>query len=85
MAAKGKFPFSPVGLGLAFVIPFQICLAMFMGSFMFWVLGKVWPKPEQRVNEVFVQNQEAICAGIIAGAALIGVGVMAFDVFVLKG
>ena len=85
MAAKGKFPLTAVGIGLAFVIPFQICLAMFFGSFMFWVCGKFWPKPEQRMNEVFVKNQESICAGIIAGAALIGVGVMALEYFVLGG
>lgn len=82
---KGKFPLSAVGLGLAFVIPFQICFAMFMGSFVFWVIAKLYPQPDQRPNEVFVQNQEAICAGIIAGAALIGVGVMALELFVLTG
>jgi uncharacterized oligopeptide transporter (OPT) family protein len=78
--SKGKFPFTAVGIGLAFVIPFQICLAMFFGSFMFWVVGKIWPKPEQRPNEVFVQNQESICAGVIAGAALIAVGLMVVEV-----
>ncbi len=83
-ASKGKFPLTPVGIGLAFVIPFRICLAMFFGSFIFWVIGKLWPKPEQRPNEVFVQNQESICAGVIAGAALIGVGVMALELFVLS-
>ncbi len=83
MAAKGRFPLSAVGIGLAFVIPFQICLAMFFGSFIFWVIDKLWPKPKQRMNEIFVQNQESICAGIIAGAALIGVGVMALELFVL--
>ncbi len=85
MAAKGRFPLSAVGIGLAFVIPFQICLAMFFGSFVFWVIDKLWPKPKQRMNEVFVQNQESICAGVIAGAALIGVGVMALELFVLGG
>jgi uncharacterized oligopeptide transporter (OPT) family protein len=77
--SRNKFPLSAVGLGLAFIIPFDICFAMFMGSFVFWVIGKIWPKPEQRPNEVFVQNQESICAGIIAGAALMGVAVMAFE------
>ncbi len=80
---KNKFPISAVGVGLAFVISFRICLAMFMGSFIFWVCGKCWPKREQRANEVLVQNQESICAGVIAGAALIGVGVMALELFVL--
>ncbi|UCF32502.1 MAG: OPT/YSL family transporter, partial [Phycisphaerales bacterium] len=81
--SKKRLPISPVGLGLAFIIPFDICFAMFMGAFAFWVIGKIWPRPEQRPNEVFVQNQESICAGIIAGAALVGVGVMALELFVL--
>ena len=83
MATKNKFPVSAVGLGLAFIIPFDICLAMFMGSFIFWLISKIWPRSEQRMNETFVQNQESICAGIIAGAALIGVGVMALELFVI--
>ncbi|HVP09657.1 MAG TPA: OPT family oligopeptide transporter [Phycisphaerae bacterium] len=78
--SKGKFPISPVGIGLAFVIPFTTCFAMFFGSFVFWVIGKLWPKPEQRMNEVIVQNQESICAGLIAGAALIAVGLMVIEV-----
>jgi uncharacterized oligopeptide transporter (OPT) family protein len=79
-AAKGRFPISPVGVGLAFVIPFQTCFAMFMGSFMFWLIGRIWRQPEQRMNGIFVQNQESICAGIVAGAALIGVATMAVEV-----
>ena len=78
--SRGKFPISPVGIGLAFVIPFQTCLAMFMGSFIFWVIDKLWPKPQQRMNEVFVQNQESICAGLIAGTALVAVGLMIIEV-----
>ncbi len=81
--AKGKMPITPVGIGLAFVIPFDICFAMFFGSFMFWLIGKIWPKPEHRMNEVFVKNQESICAGIIAGAALMGVAVMAVEYILL--
>ncbi len=57
------------------------CLAMFIGSFVFWLMGQFWPRPEQRMNQVFVQNQESICAGVVAGAALIGVATMAAGVF----
>lgn len=81
--ARGRFPLSAVGIGLAFVIPFQTCLAMFFGAFIFWLLGRLWPEPTQRPNEIFVQNQESICAGVIAGAALMGIVVMALDVFVV--
>ena len=82
-ATKNRFPLSAVGIGLALFIPFPICFAMFLGSFAFWLIGRLWPKPDQRMNEVYVQNQESICAGIIAGAALIGVAVMALELFVL--
>jgi uncharacterized oligopeptide transporter (OPT) family protein len=79
--SKGKFPLSPIGIGLAFVIPFQICFAMFLGSFIFWAIEKMWPTREQRMNEIFVQNQESICAGLIAGEALVAVGLMAMGAF----
>jgi len=82
--SKGKFPISPVGIGLAFVIPFTTCLAMFAGSFAFWLIARLYPRPNQRPNALFVQNQESICAGIIAGAALMGVAVMAIEIFLLK-
>ena len=81
-ATKGKFWLSAVGIGLAFIIPFSICLAMFMGSFIFWVIDKLWHKPEQGMNRVFVQNQEPICAGVIAGAALVGVALMAIELWI---
>ena len=73
IAMKGKFPLTPVGLGLAFVIPFNTCLIMFLGSFVFWLFEKRYPDPESRGHQIWVDNQEPICAGIIAGAALIGV------------
>jgi uncharacterized oligopeptide transporter (OPT) family protein len=82
-ASKGKIPLSPVGIGLAFIIPFHTCLAMFAGSFLFWLIGRAYPKPEHRMNAIFVKNQESICAGIIAGAALMGVAVMAIALFLL--
>ena len=81
---RNKFPLSAVGIGLGFMIPFGISFAMFFGSFLFWLPTKIWPAPEQRMNKAFVQNIESVCAGLIAGAALIGVGVMAIELFVLK-
>jgi len=83
LATKNRFPISPIGIGLAFVIPFTTCLAMFAGAFAFWLAGRLYPRPEQRANEVLVQNQEAVCAGIVAGAALVGVALMALELFVV--
>lgn len=76
MASKqNKFPLSPVGIGLAFVISWSTCFAMFLGAFLFWACGKKWKSEASRMNKVFVQNQEAICAGVIAGGALMGIAI----------
>jgi uncharacterized oligopeptide transporter (OPT) family protein len=83
LASKNRFPLSPVALGLGFIIPFHTCFSMFLGSFLFWALAKGWPRPESRVNRIAVQNQEPICAGLIAGGALMGILVMVIELFLL--
>ena len=64
---RNRFPLSPVGIGLGFVIPFNTCLSMFIGSFIFWLAGVTYPHRESKVNQIVVQNMEPICAGLIAG------------------
>jgi OPT family oligopeptide transporter len=85
LGSKGKFPLSAVGLGLAFVIPFNTCFAMFVGSVIFWAAKWVFRKPESLAHRVMVKNEEATCAGIIAGGALMGILVIILEVFVVKG
>jgi uncharacterized oligopeptide transporter (OPT) family protein len=85
LMTRGKFWLSPVGMGLATVIPFNTCFAMFLGSFFFWIAERVWKAPESRPNRIVVQNQETICAGLIAGGALMGIIVTILEVFVLGG
>jgi putative OPT family oligopeptide transporter len=75
LRTHGRFPLSPVGLGLGFIIPFHTCLSMFLGAFIFWLFQVVYPRPESAANRVVVQNQEPICAGLIAGGALMGIAV----------
>ena len=72
-ATKGKFFLSGVGIGLAFVIPFFTCLSMFLGAFFFWVVDKVAKNEEGWWRRIGLQNQETICAGIIAGGAIMGI------------
>jgi uncharacterized oligopeptide transporter (OPT) family protein len=81
VAARGRFPLSPVGIGLAFVIPWSTCFAMFLGSFLFWMAGRIWSSKESRMNEIVVENQEPICAGVIAGGALMGIAVALYEAF----
>jgi uncharacterized oligopeptide transporter (OPT) family protein len=80
LGTKNRFPLSPVAIGLGFVIPFNTCLSMFVGSFLFWLFAKLWPNKESGANKVLVQNQEPICAGLIAGGALMGIAVAVAEV-----
>ncbi len=83
VATRGKFWLSAVGMGLAFVIPFNTCLAMFVGAGIFWLAEKLFKKPESLGNKVMVQNLEPTAAGIIAGGAITGIAVIILEVFVL--
>lgn len=80
---KGKFWLSGVGIGLATVIPFNTCLAMFLGSLFFWLAQKKWEDTKSWAETVLVKNMEPICAGIIAGGALMGIAVIIIENFAL--
>ncbi len=82
--SRNRFPLSPVGIGLGFIIQFHTCLSMFLGAFLFWVIAKCFPKSESKVNEVVVQNQEPISAGLVAGGALMGIVVTVAAVWLPK-
>lgn len=69
--SKQRFWLSPVGIGLAFVLPFNTSLAMFLGAAFFWVFDKK------------IKDHEAMCAGIIAGGAIMGIAVVIIETFVL--
>ncbi len=76
IVTKGKFFISGVGMGLAFVIPFNTCLSMFLGGFFFWLVDKIAKDEEGFWKKILVRNMETICAGVIAGGALMGIAVM---------
>lgn len=84
VATKGKFWISGVAIGLAFVIPFHTCLAMFLGGLFFWVAEATFEKKTGWGKRVLVDNMEPICAGIIAGGALTGILVIILENFVLS-
>jgi uncharacterized oligopeptide transporter (OPT) family protein len=83
IASKGRLPISAVGIGLAFVIRFNTCLIMFLGALAFWLLGRAYKDTASRGYRIWVDNQEPICAGIVAGAALLGIADIMVTVFVL--
>ena len=80
---KGKFWLSGVGIGLAFVIPFNTCFAMFLGSFIFWISVRILKNPAKFGYRMIVENTEPVCAGIIAGGAIMGILVTILETFVL--
>lgn len=76
---KGKFILSGVGMGLAFVLPFNDSLAMASGAVFFYVLSKKYKAPGSRMHRIFVENHETVCAGGIAGGAIIGILLILFE------
>ena len=70
---KGRFPLSPVGIGLGVVLPPDACLMMFAGAFIFWLMGRKHRAPGTKQHTFWVECCEPICAGLISGAALIGI------------
>ena len=77
---KNRFPLSSVGVGLAFVISFSTSLSMAFGAILFWVLGKMYGKRTgSRGRRIWVENQETLCAGAIAGGAIIGIVIILLE------
>ncbi len=71
---KGKFPLSAVALGLGVVLPPESTFAMFVGAVVFWLMGRKHKAPGTKGHRVWVEGLEPICAGLISGAALMGIG-----------
>jgi uncharacterized oligopeptide transporter (OPT) family protein len=80
---KGKFPISAMGLGLSFVLKFADCWAMAAGSLFFWFINHRSRNAEGSVRKVFVDNQETVCAGIIAGGSIMGIILIILETLVL--
>jgi len=81
---KGRFPLSGVGIGLATVVTFPDVLSMGLGALVFWFLGHRLKKPGTKPHRIFVDNRETLCAGIIAGGAIIGIILILLETAVLR-
>jgi uncharacterized oligopeptide transporter (OPT) family protein len=75
IARKGRFPISAVGLGLGVVLPPESTIMMWLGAALFTFFER---KYHERIGEfghrLWVDSKEAVCAGLIAGWALLGIG-----------
>jgi uncharacterized oligopeptide transporter (OPT) family protein len=74
IATKGRFSLSAVAIGLGVVLPPESTLGMFVGAFVFWTMKLRHPAPGTRGHEFWVEGVEPICAGLISGSALMGIG-----------
>ncbi|MBX3379654.1 MAG: OPT/YSL family transporter [Phycisphaeraceae bacterium] len=82
---RGKFPISPLAIGLGVVVPPESTMAMFAGAAFFWLMHKIYhARKESFGHKLWIDTHEPICAGIIAGAALVGIGDILVRVFLLK-
>jgi uncharacterized oligopeptide transporter (OPT) family protein len=74
IVAKNRFPLSAVSIGLGVVLPPEATFAMWVGAMVFWLMGKRYKAKGTRGHEFWVEGLEPICAGLISGAALMGIG-----------
>ncbi|QOJ00271.1 MAG: OPT/YSL family transporter [Phycisphaeraceae bacterium] len=73
--SKGAFPLSPLAIGLGVVVPASSTFAMAGGACFFWLMNRLYGKKEGTfAKRLWVDTYEPICGGIIAGAALTGIG-----------
>jgi OPT family oligopeptide transporter len=79
-----RFPLSPLAIGLGVVVPPDSTLMMFVGAlFFWWAARRFGPRAGSTAHEIWVESKEPICAGLIAGAALVGIGDILIKVFLL--
>jgi uncharacterized oligopeptide transporter (OPT) family protein len=74
IVTKGRFPLSAVSVGLGVVLPPEATFAMWVGAMVFWLMGRRYKAKGTRGHEFWVEGLEPICAGLISGAALMGIG-----------
>ncbi|MCX5640630.1 MAG: OPT/YSL family transporter [Planctomycetota bacterium] len=75
LISRGKFPISAVAIGLGVVLPPESTIMMWVGAAFFATMEHRYLK---RVGEfgwrLWVDSKEAVCAGLIAGWAIMGIG-----------
>ena len=74
ITTKGRFPISAVSVGLGVILPPEYCFTMWIGALVFWWKGRGNPAPGSKKHTLWVDGYEPICAGLISGAALVGIG-----------
>jgi uncharacterized oligopeptide transporter (OPT) family protein len=82
---RNRFPLSPLAIGLGVLVPPDSVLAMFAGACFFSVAQSIARrKPDSFAHKLWIGTHEPLCAGLVAGAALVGIGDTLIRVFLLK-
>ena len=75
IATRGRFPLSAVSIGLGVVLPPDAVICMFIGAVLFWGMrARHEANPGTAGHRRWVEGMEPICAGLVSGAALMGIG-----------
>ncbi len=83
--SKGRFPLSPLAIGLGVLVPPESSFMIFLGALFFWVMvRRHGERRDTTGHRLWVETQEPICAGLIAGAAIIGIGDVLLRVFLFS-
>jgi len=74
VVTKGRFPLSSVSIGLGVVLPPDSVFTMWLGALLFWLMALRHKAPGTDGHKRWVEGFEPICAGLISGSALMGIG-----------
>ena len=80
----GRFPLVPLSVGLGVILPPDSTVAMFLGAAFFTAMkSRFCRRKDTTGHRLWVESHEPICAGLIAGAALVGISDILVKVFAL--
>jgi uncharacterized oligopeptide transporter (OPT) family protein len=82
LRSRGRFPISAVPFALATVVTFPDVLSMGGGALLFWCVARL-AREGSGVHKALVAEKETLCAGIIAGGAIIGIILILLETAVL--
>jgi OPT family oligopeptide transporter len=74
IVSKGRFQLSAVSVGLGVVLPPEASFAMWVGALIFWLMAQRYKDKASFGHRFWVEGCEPICAGLISGSALMGIG-----------
>ena len=74
IVTRGRFPLSAVSIGLGVVLPPEYTFAMWVGAVFLGGMRRRHVAPGAPGHETWHEGYEPICAGLITGSALVGIG-----------